>query len=241
MSAELAVMCASLWGSLLEIVQHNANRQQNYLRFFETGLRFHHGKQEPVLSLIWAGGAYEEQWGEKKREVDFFDLKNTLDYLHTNFRYQAASHPALHPAQSAEIFRDTISVGFCGALHPEIQKSMDIKLPVFMAEIIVSALTEKTVPYFTALSKFPIIRRDIALVIDSVVNITIDIITKFIQQTAGNLLQEIKIFDVYQKSNIAIGLIFQSPDRTLVETDITVLMEKIITGLKEKYNIVLRE
>ena len=242
LSAELAVMRASLWGSLLKAVHYNMNRQQDEMRFFETGCRFYDDKQEPVLSGIWAGLAYPEQWGEKKRGVDFFDVKNTLELLNPAFTYKPGQHVALHPGQTAEIFLHNQSVGFCGALHPELHKSVDMDFSVFLFEIRLDALDNKKIPYFKSVTKFPSIRRDIALMLDKAnQEMTLDKIKNVIQDAAGELLNNIIVFDVYQKTNIALGLIFQSPDRTLVEVEVNDLMEKIVSALKQECMILLRE
>lgn len=236
LSAELAVMRASLWGSLIEIVQHNLNRQQDYLRFFETGLCFKN-TEHPVISGIWAGLAYPEQWGEKKREVDFFDIKNTLEQLNANFIYKSASHPALYPAQSAEIFLNNTSIGFCGALHPELQKSFDINIPVFLFEISLDAVLTTEIPAFKNISKFPSIRRDISLVLNS--KISAQDLEDYIKKIAGAMLIEVAVFDVY-KQHVALRLVFQLVDRTLVEDEVTQQMAKIISSLTQHFDVTLR-
>ena len=237
LSAELAVMRASLWGSLIEIVQHNLNRQEDYLRFFETGLSFKDNKEHPVISGIWAGRAHPEQWGEKKRDVDFFDIKNTLEQLNANFNYKSANHPALYPAQSAEIFLNNKSVGFCGALHPELQKSFDINIPVFLFEISLDAVLTQKMPVFKTISKFPSIRRDISLTLNK--KISVQELQDYIKKTAGSILSEVAVFDVY-KQHVALRLIFQLVDRTLVEDEVTQQMDKIISSLTQHFDVTLR-
>jgi len=236
LSAELAVMRSSLWGSLIEILQHNLNRQQDYLKFFETGLCFK-DKEQPVLSGIWAGLSQAEQWGQKKRDVDFFDLKNTLEQLNPGLTYKTSEHPALYPAQTAELFLGNKSVGFCGALHPELQKSFDIAIPVFLFEIDLDAVTHKILPEYQSISKFPSIRRDISLTLNK--KVSAQALQEAIQKIAGSLLQEVEVFDVY-KQHIALRLIFQLVDRTLVEDEVTTLMNKIIAGLTQQFDVTLR-
>jgi phenylalanyl-tRNA synthetase beta chain len=249
LSADLSVMRSSLWPSLVEVVRYNYRRQQNYCRFFEIGLRFIANTigliQEPVLSGVWAGQAFPEQWAEKQRYVDFYDIKNTLVQLH-EFYWQAAQHPALHPAQSAALYDGDKHVGWCGALHPEIQNKVDVHLPIFLFEISLDALIQTTVPTFQTMSKFPTVRRDLALIIDQ--QITSLMIQNCINQTAKPLLIDFCVFDVYQgenipvgKKSIAVGLIFQAMDRTLMEDEISRLMENIIMQLKQKLAAELRE
>jgi phenylalanyl-tRNA synthetase beta chain len=237
LSAELAVMRASLWGSLIEIVKHNLNRQQDYLRFFETGIAFKNNKEESVMSGIWAGLSHPEQWGEKKRDVDFFDIKNTLEQLNPDFIFKAGNHTALYPAQTAEIFLDDQSVGFCGAIHPELQKSFDLNTAVFLFEISLDAVLSKKVPVFKTISKFPSIRRDISLTLNK--KVSAQDLQDYIKKIAGPALSEVTVFDVY-KQHIALRLIFQLVERTLVEDEISEQMTKIISGLTQHFDVTLR-
>lgn len=251
-STEYAVMRTNLWSGLVSTVMYNLNRQQEYLRFFETGLRFVGDKQEPVLSGVWAGKAFYEQWGETKRDVDFYDLKNNITQLlmltreAENFVWESGTHPALHPAQTAKIIYNKKIIGFCGALHPELHNSLDIKIPVFLFEIELSALSQLRLPYFQNFSKFPTVRRDIALVVDQALEIKVlkDIILHY----SGDYLVDLCVFDVYQgknlpqgKKSLALGLIFQALDRTLLEEEIQNLMTKIVENLKSESGAVLRE
>lgn len=251
-STEYAVMRTNLWSGLISTVMYNLNRQQEYLRFFETGLRFVGDKQEPVLSGVWAGKAFYEQWGETKRDVDYYDLKNNITQLlmltreAENFVWESGSHPALHPAQTAKIIYNKKIIGFCGALHPELHSSLDIKIPVFLFEIELSALSQLRLPYFQNFSKFPTVRRDIALVVDQALEIKVlkDIILNY----SGDYLVDLCVFDVYQgknlpqgKKSLALGLIFQALDRTLLEEEIQNLMTKIVENLKSESGAVLRE
>lgn len=237
LSAELAVMRKSLWGSLIETARHNLYRQQEYIKIFEMGACFLNHDEIPVISGLCAGLSHPEQWGEKKREVDFFDIKNTLENLNINFVYKSADHPALNPAQTAEIFLGNKSVGFCGALHPELQKHFDLKTAVYVFEIKLEAVTHKIIPVFKPISKFPAIRRDISLSLNK--NIAVKDLVNYIFSIADNSLIEAKAFDVY-KQNIAIKLIFQLVDRTLVEQEVTDQITHIISGLTQKFDLSLR-
>jgi phenylalanyl-tRNA synthetase beta chain len=256
LSAEYAVMRTNLWAGLVETVSYNLNRQQEYLRFFESGLRFIPEKntltQESVVSGVWAGKAFPEQWGEKSREVDFFDVKNNIIQLlkltreENQFEWEASPHPALHPAQTAKIIREGECVGIMGALHPELQNILDIKIPLFLFEIRLDALTKAQLPKFQSFSKFPTVRRDIALIVDRFLEVKI--LEKIIRENAKEYLSDISIFDVYQgknlppnKKSLALGLTFQALDRTMLEDEIQSLMTKVIDALKLKAGALLRE
>lgn len=264
LSAELSVMRTNLWTGLVNAVQYNLNRQQHYLKFFEYGQRFTRTQQETVISGVWAGKAFEEQWGEKQREVDFFDIKNNisqlLSFTKQNFSWQTGSHPALHPRQTAEIFtladHHKISVGFCGALHPDLQQNLAIKMPVFLFELKITTLqlsqaSQNTVhaPIYQAFSDLPTVRRDISIVIDDAV--TVEAIKNHIYSAADpeviKYLSNIIIFDYYQskslpegKKSIGLGLLFDPVQQTFLESDIQQFMANIIAVLFE-LGAVLRE
>jgi len=255
LSSEYSVMRTNLWAGLLQVVLYNANRQQDYLRFFELGLCFRENNQESVLSGIWAGLSFPEQWGEQKREVDFYDIKNNVEQLlgqsfKNTIDFQAGNHPALHPSKTAEIFFDQHSIGFCGGLHPNLSHFYNIKIPIYLFEINLSLLQNSikhsTAKQYQEFSKFPSIRRDIAVLVDS--SITTNHLKKIIESQAGEILVDICIFDVYQdkklsqhQKSIAIGLTFQRLERTLSEDEVQQSMNNIILALKSQLQVTLRE
>jgi len=245
LSAELAVMRANLWPGLIQVVLYNLARQQAHCRLFEEGLRLVGDKQEPVLSGVWAGSAFEEQWGESKRMLDFYDVKKDLERL-GEFEWVSGNHPALHPAQTAELRQKGKTVGWCGALHPQLQQSLEIKVPVYLFEISLEALSAEALPSYQAFSKFPAVRRDIALLVDE--SVTAQTLEEAIREQAGLYLQDVFIFDVYQgkniaqgKKSVALGLIFQANEKTLLEEDIQAMMQRITGNLTQKTGAQLRE
>lgn len=245
LSAELAVMRANLWPGLIQVVLYNLSRQQTHCRFFEEGLRFVENKQEPVLSGVWAGSAFEEQWGESKRMVDFYDVKKDVERL-GSFEWVSGNHPALHPAQTAELRQKGKAVGWCGALHPELQQTLEIKVPVYLFEVSLEALSTELLPAYESFSKFPAVRRDVALLVDE--SVTAQILENTIREQAGPYLQDTFIFDVYQgkniapgKKSVALGLIFQAKEKTLLEEDIQAMMQRITENLTQKTGAQLRE
>lgn len=252
-SAELSVMRTSLWPGLLDTVAYNQNRQQSRVRIFETGLRFipeSNGlKQEPVLAGVLSGDLFSEQWGAAKRAVDFFDLKGDLQAL---FNLEQAlvfnkdTHPALHPGQTSAILYKGQTIGYAGALHPALEKQLDLTGPVYLFEILLEPLAQKTLPVFKAISKFPAIRRDISFLAKQ--DFAIQQILDTVTQTAGEWLLDSFLFDVYQGKGVeegvrslALGLLWQHPSRTLVDDEVNALMTKVVAALKERFAITLRD
>lgn len=254
-TADMDVMRTSLWPGLVNTLLYNQNRQQDRVRIFETGLRFvQQGEnllQQRTLSGLISGAAVSEQWGSPKRPVDFFDLKGDLQNIIKltgaldEFSFVPGKHSALHPGQTAEIHRNGQFIGILGALHPGIMQSLKIEGKVFVFDLLLEKLEAARVPKAQALSKFPEIRRDIAIVIDQAVPVVAiqDTITK----EAGDLLKQVDIFDVYQgkgiadgRKSIALSLTLQHSSRTLIDEDVTDLLERVIGVLKGRFNAELR-
>src|SRR5690606_26679552 len=117
------------------------------------------------------GRRYPEAWSSNAEPVDFFDVKGDLEAILAmaaihDVSFQSGSHPALHPGQTAELGRGGQTLGFIGALHPEIQRELDIEQPVYLAELSLALLAEGELPRFSELSRFPEVRRDIAVLVD---------------------------------------------------------------------------
>jgi len=254
-SQELSVMRTSLWSGLLNALQHNHHRQQNRARLFESGLIFNiiNNKLEQipkVASIIW-GDQLPEQWGTQNQVVDFFDIKGDVEALlgltlaKADFSFITAEHPALQSGQTAQVLRGEHSIGWIGALSPVIQQHIDIPGKIYLMELDLNAVMPAELPVYSELSRFPSVRRDLAMVVDAAQEI--GAIESLIRQQAGELLQDLIIFDVYQGQNIeitkkslALGLTFQHPSRTLTDEDINPIIDNCINVLEAQFNAELR-
>jgi phenylalanyl-tRNA synthetase beta chain len=254
-SAELAVMRTSLWPGLIKALIHNQKRQQLQVRLFEHGLNFVQTdgglRQEPYLGGVMAGTALPEQWSVPGQPVDFFDLKADVEALLVltgepeAFAFVAAPHPALHPGQSARIERAGTVVGWLGALHPRVARELDVEGDAFAFELRLNALQPARTPVFGELSKFPASRRDIAIVVDEAV--AAQAIYDCIRQRGGELLREVRLFDVYRGKGVpqggkslALGLILQDFSRNLTDNVVEETVSGIIAGLTEQFGATLR-
>jgi phenylalanyl-tRNA synthetase beta chain len=255
-SSELSVMRTGTWPGLLQALLHNRNRQQERIRLFESGLRFvtEEGEllQEPVLGGAVAGSRHREQWGEANRPVDFFDVKAdveaVLEVVDTAlaFRFEKARHPALHPGQSARILRGDEPIGWLGMLHPRLERSLDTGGHVYLFELGLRALDDGRLPAFEPLSRFPSIRRDLAVVVDEAV--TAEAIRSVVVGAAPEVLTELRIFDVYQgdriesgRKSLALGLILQDSCRTLKDVEVDGVIDSVVGRLQQKLDATLRE
>jgi len=255
-SAELGVMRSSLWPGLLKTVSYNQKRQHQQIKLFETGLKFvpeQDGLQQtPVIAGAISGRASTENWMTDNQAFDFYDLKGDLEAIFKltavpqQFTFVAAQKNALHPGQTAEIFRNGKSCGFIGKIHPETQKAFDLDEPVFVFELALKHLSQRAIPKFESLSKFPLIRRDLAILVKESINASQ--IVDLIGQTAKNWLKRVVIFDIYRGKgvepgfkSIAIGIILQRNDRTFKDAEINKTMDRVIAALTDTLGAVLRD
>jgi phenylalanyl-tRNA synthetase beta chain len=254
-SADLAVMRTSLWPGLIKALAHNQNRQQARVRLFETGLRFvREGAQTlqtPSIAGAAAGGAYPEQWGAPQRPMDFFDLKADVEALLglggslEEYRFTPARHPALHPGQAAAVQRGDTPAGLMGALHPALIDPLGLTGPVYLFELRLPVIQASALPRFEPLSKFPTIRRDIAIIVDE--GVTAQSVRECIGQAAPNVLKNLRFFDVYRgegidsgKKSLALGLILQAASRTLTDEEVDGLIGRVVESLKQELAATLR-
>jgi len=254
-SSEMSEMRTSLWPGLIKAVQYNLNRQKSRLRLFEHGLRFYHQdndiKQEVMLSGVIAGGRYPEHWGSKSDAVDFYDIKHDVEMLlrsaahQGEARFVAAEHPALHPGQSARIECAGETLGWLGKIHPALASSQDLDVNTCLFELRYAAIRQGTQARFQPISRYPSIRRDLAIVVDS--DTAAADLQRVVAEAAGSLLQELVFFDVYQgkgvetgRKSIAFGLILQDYSRTLTEQDIESIVARVTGRLGEEFGATLR-
>ncbi|MGE5168627.1 MAG: phenylalanine--tRNA ligase subunit beta [Deltaproteobacteria bacterium] len=254
LSTDLAVMRTSLLPGLVEALKYNRNRQQARVRLFETGLVFHAGgelQQSPRLAAVACGRALPEGWATDKRDVDFFDLKadlETLVALGGNVRkvaFESAPEPWLHPGRSARLLIDGKPSGVVGALHPRLAKALDVDGDVYVFEADLAVLAAGTAPRAKPISAFPMLRRDIAVVVAEAV--TYAAIESCVREAVGQYLSEVIVFDRYSGQNLgsgakslAIGLILQDDYRTLTVEDADRCVAKAVAALESQCQAKLR-
>ncbi len=253
-SADLSVMRTSLWTGLLKALVHNQNRQQERIRLFESGLRFiskgDEIEQTPMLSGVVSGARYPENWTNNgKDSLDFYDVKADLESLFArlggDFEFKSGNLPALHPGQTAEIVKNGKIIGHLGALHPEIHKSLNLNGSVYLFELCLNEIVTGKVPRCKEFSKFPEVRRDLAIIVKQAINYS-DVKSAIIEK-AGDYLIDLKVFDVYQgqgvepgMKSLAIGATWQHVERTLNEDEIAQTFNDIIDVLKDRFGAILR-
>jgi phenylalanyl-tRNA synthetase beta chain len=256
-SEEMGVMRTSLLPGLLSSYQHNANRQHERVRFFETGLVFQQSdsglRQLAKLGGLIAGEKLPQNWNNSNELVDFFDLKGDVEVLAElggtsgHFQFQSASEPGYHPGQCAQLKdAEGAVIGVLGALHPAIQRKLGLDAAVFVFELDLSALQQAQIPNARALSKFPEVHRDLAIVIGETVSA--DSISALMRENAGEFLSELRIFDVYQgdaitkgQKSVALGLTWQHRSRNLTDEEVSIIISKCVNALQQQFNANLRK
>ena len=256
-SSDLAVMRRTLLSSLLPCVQYNLNRQQPRVRFFETGLSFVGQSiselvQTPSIALVAVGDIWDEQ-AYQNRAMDFYDLKHDVEQLlpvqldNARIRYERSELDFLHPGQSAKLYIDDYYVGWLGQLHPNTAKHLDLPATwvaqLALAQLLTLAREQHPI---TTPSKFPQVRRDIAILVDS--DISLQMLQATIRSVAGKLLTDLWLFDVYQgehvpsgQRSLAFALIWQDNAQTLADEVVKAATDTVIRALTEQHNAQLRD
>lgn len=253
-ASDMNVMRRTVWPGLLTVMIHNQNRQSVRQRLFEMGLCFQKTddglEQVAYLGMLAVGSLYPEQWALAKRSVDFYDVKGDVEALLTlsglnDWHWLPGTSPALHPGQSADLYRGDTAVGHLGVLHPKLVKKLSLKQSPVLFEGVLAGLQASELAKYSPLSKYPAVRRDLALVVDEGINASA--ILALIKKNSGAFLTDIQIFDIYQgesvekgKKSVALGLTFQDPSRTLVDTDINAVIQCIINALESEFKATLR-
>jgi len=254
-ASDMAVMRTSLWPGLVSALRHNLNRQQERVRLFEVGMAFSlegdQVRQRDFIAGLAAGPLDAEHWAAERRPVDFFDVKGDVESLLAGLgdgrhEFVAEPHPALHPGQSAAIRVDGRPAGWLGALHPRLQARLELGAAPVLFELPVEALLETGLPNHEPVSRYPSIRRDLALIVDE--DISARALLESVRRAAPAELREAFIFDVYRgkgvdsgRKSFALGLILQGFERTLTDHEVETSVGGILRQLRSDVDATLRE
>jgi phenylalanyl-tRNA synthetase beta chain len=208
--------------------------------------------EQRVVAGISIGNTIPEQWDAKPVSVGFFDVKGDLEALlrltgdTTGFSFVAADHPALQPGQTARILRDDMPVGWLGVLHPALRAALELPASPVLFEFDAEALGSARPRRHQSLSRFPAVRRDLAILVAS--DTPVGHLLAAVSEAAGTVLKDVVVFDIFadkrigtgQKS-VALGLILQETSRTLADADIEKIISGVVTDLAMKFGARLRE
>jgi phenylalanyl-tRNA synthetase beta chain len=258
-ASDLSVMRVSLWPGLLRAALENQRRQQDRIRLFEHGTRFEplegSTREIDTLAGVAFGARLPEQWGvpkELRGAVDFYDVKSDLAALFadtgdgSSFTFEPATLPALHPGRAARVLRRGEEVGRLGELHPSLVKALDFTYTPVLFELDVASALSVHCASYSEISRFPQVRRDLAVVVDE--SVALSTLAERVTLSATSLLRDLRVFDVYRgpglekgRKSVALGLIFQDISRTLTDDDVERLMASVVKDLRENLKARIRE
>lgn len=255
-SSDLAVMRQSLWPGLVQALANNLARQQRRVRLFESGVRFIPDPagmtEQTVVAGVAFGPVLPEQWGEPGRPTDFHDVKADIEAFlgligaPGEFDWVADAHPALHPGRSARLRRQGQHVGWLGSLHPSLVKPCGLDDAPLLFEVNLQPLSTATLRAYQELSRFPAVRRDIAVLVSR--DTPVGQLVRATTEAAGPALRDVVVFDIFAgehidagEKSVALGLILQETSRTLTDADIEKIISGVVTHLAMKFDARLRE
>jgi phenylalanyl-tRNA synthetase beta chain len=252
-ASDLAVMRLSLWPGLLRAAQENQRRQQGRVRLVEHGVVFPVGSPEADrFAGIATGTRRPEQWGEAAAAGDFHDVRADLEALAglvggaDTFAFEPASLDCLHPGRTARILRQGRPVGWIGELHPNLVRELGFASAPVLFELEADPALIVDYPPFEGVSRFPQVRRDLAVVI--LEEVPFSALRDAVISGSSRLLRQHFVFDVYRgtgietgRKSVALGLIFQDNDSTLTEEVVEGEMAAIRGALTHRLGASFRE
>ncbi len=254
-SAELGEMRVSLWPGLVKALGDNVRRQQDRVRLFEHGAKFvmqdNVLKEINVIGGIACGHADPEQWATPKQAVDFYDVKADVEALIAlqggkDWRFEAGAVSCLHPGRAAKILRGDRIVGYLGELHPELTRVLDLPSAPYLFEVELGALAITDLPKAEPLSRFPAVRRDLAVMVDE--SLTFNQLRESVTVGITEKLRELRVFDVYRgkgvetgRKSVALGLILQDKNKTLTDADVDAVMNGVRQRLERDVKATFRD
>jgi phenylalanyl-tRNA synthetase beta chain len=193
-----------------------------------------------------------EQWDAAGAAVDLFDIKSDVAALVSltgavdQFEFRPAEHPALRPGRSAELLREGNRIGYLGEMHPALIRKLDVSATPVLFEIATEALLTAVKADYRGISKYPIVRRDLSVVVEA--DAPVADIVMAVRGAGGPNLRDVIVFDIYAgnkvetgSKSVALGLILQETSRTLTDTDVDKIMHSVVERLSRDFNATIRE
>jgi phenylalanyl-tRNA synthetase beta chain len=262
-SADLSEMRVSLWTGLIQAARDNVRRQQSRVRLFEIGKKFdvrgaNSGAQAgalreiETLAGITTGARWPEQWGSARESLDFYDVKADLMAVLAltgradAFRFEPGSLGCLRPGRTARILRDATPIGWLGEVHPQLNQALSLPVNTILFELEIESAFVANPLQFIKISKFPSVRRDLAIVVDE--SVPLAVLQENVTVSASGLLSELRVFDVYRgpgvdfgRKSIALGLILQDSSRTLTDVDADAVVTAVVARLRDELSASIRD
>jgi len=252
-ASQMNVMRSKLWGSHIEALIYNLNRGQNHIRIFEIAPVYQKinsdFKETLMLSGLVYGDAIPEQWSDKKREVNFYDIKGDIEIISSNTLSIKAPKNIIpeifHPGQAAELLMGQTSVGWLGQLHPAWQQKYELTGKTYLYELSIESLINAEDIKIKLPSKFPPLRRDISVLVNKDTNVG-----EIVNEVNSHLISRVidfYPFDIYEgkgvennKKSIAFLILMQDTYKTLEDEEVNNIVSQVLDILKNKFKASLR-
>ncbi len=256
-----SVMRTTMIPSALQTASFNLRNHNSSVALFEIGRVFlpkalplaADPVEKPLLAAVISGSRNELNWCSAKDSVDFYDMKGIVEGLLAamqvaDYTLVRSSQPYLHPGKSCDIVVDSKVIGSFGEVHPLAQEAFELDQVAYVLEMEIEPLVASAtrVPQYKHLPKFPAMSRDIAVVVPK--DVTNAELEQVIRTHAGELLQSVRVFDIYTGKQVAAGcksmafnLTYQAADRTLTDAEVDASMKKVIAEVAEAYKAKLRD
>jgi phenylalanyl-tRNA synthetase beta chain len=254
LSDDQSLLRTTLLGSLLDVAAHNTARGMADLALFEMGTTFVLDGESQAgttsvrelrsLAVLLCGRVAPPTWNSPDPPpVDYFALKGVLEALaealRLRLRCTAGTQPFLHPGRCATVSCAGQGLGWLGELHPLVAREWDIEgaaaMELDLDRLLVLAAGERG---YRDVISYPVLRQDLAVVLAE--DVAAARVLEVVRATAGALLDEVGVFDVYSgpqvgdgKRSLALSLSFRAPDRTLTDEDVAPVRERVVAALAE--------
>tara|TARA_B100001559_G_scaffold38198_1_gene28496 strand:+ start:108 stop:2465 length:2358 start_codon:yes stop_codon:yes gene_type:complete len=251
-ASQMNVMRSKMWGSHIEALIYNLNRGQNQVRIFEIAPVYKKNKsnfkETLMLSGLVFGDHIPEQWSNKKREINFYDIKGDIEIISSNTLSINTTNndvpDAFHPGEVAELSTN-VPVGWLGQLHPALQQKYELSSKTYLYEIEMESLINLQDLDIRLPSKFSPVRRDISIVVDKDIQAS-DLVNEIKSQHIDRII-DFYPFDLYQgdsiennKKSIAFLILMQDTYKTLEDDEVNKTVDQVLKILQNKFKVKLR-
>jgi phenylalanyl-tRNA synthetase beta chain len=257
MSQERGYLRATLLGSLLETVAANVRHRERVYLFELASVYLPPLAPLPAeserLGLALTGPRAPVAWNEPAEAGDFYDLKEAIESVLRalwvpGVRFVPEAHPTLHPGRSAAVWTGDVRLGVLGQVHPLVAERYELEdRAVYAAELEVDALLQVAgeQPAYTPLPRLPGVAMDLAVVVAEAVPEAE--VAAAIREAGGDLLAEVRLFDVYREAPIPVGhkslayaLVYRAPDRTLTDAETARLQATVEAAMRQRFDATIR-
>ena len=252
LSPEMSILRTTLLPNLLDNAQHNHNHQINNIALFEMSTVFWQGREPGRIAGILAGEIGGGVYGNPYRPPDFFDIKGIVEgtlevCCITDWTFKITDEPTFHPGRNAEVLLGDKRIGILGEAHPEVLENYELPYKAYLFELDHEALADAVdfSKRFEPIPIYPSVQRDLAIVVDE--KIQSDMPIEIIYSTGGNLIESVRLFDVYVgdqvsegKKSLAYTITYHSATETLTDKAVNDLHDKVVKRLSQKLGAELR-